>query len=105
MRKVRSKEFGAVLVGKLTLEFFSNDDENLKNRNIQSMMKELRKEENVSICSLGNWLENPERGELVFSVVAATRDQAQAIYDRVTKFIDNHSIGRIISDDFRLEEL
>lgn len=105
MKKIRNKEFGAVAVGKLNLEFFGNTDENLKTRALQQVCKDLRREENVSILSLGAWLEDPEKGELIFSAVAATPDQARAVVERVTKFIDENATGRIINDEIHVEDL
>jgi hypothetical protein len=93
MKKHRSIDRPVAFVGKVVFEFFNNEDEDFKNRSLKSLVKELRKEFNVS-CVLveEHEVENPERGTLVVSLCAVTHDSGKAP-------------ARILSDQFEEAEI
>ena len=100
MSKRNRTEFPVFFCGKVVFEFYNNDDENLKRRSLTSLCKELRKDFNVSATAIEeNFLENPERGTVIFSIASTSKALGKEHADKVLKFLDSHAIGRIISDN------
>ena len=94
-----------VLAGKVVLEFFNNDDSNWKARTMQALLKSIRKEFNISCVTIEEgYLENPERGILVYSLVAQTKDQAGEANDKFLAFLDKNALGRISSNESEYNE-
>jgi uncharacterized protein YlxP (DUF503 family) len=92
--------------GKITFEFFNNDDEEFKARTLKSLAKEVRKELNVSCLPVEEGeVENPERGTLVIAVVAAHHDQGKAFLDKALAFLDGKAPARILLEDFEEAEI
>ncbi len=101
MSKRRSPDQPVCFFGKVTFEFFNNDDEEFKVKTLRSLAKELRKEINVSCLAVDEGeVENPERGTLVVSVVATHHDQGKATLDKVLAFLDGKAPARISAEDF-----
>lgn len=96
----------AYLCGHLVLEFFNNDDVDFKNTAIRRLIKDMRKEINVSVVSIQDTtLDNPERGALLVAIAAHSKSQGQSIVDQVLKFVDANSPGRLVSDEWINEEI
>ncbi len=105
-KKRRSPDRPVCFFGRVTLEFFNNDDEDFKLRTLKSLTKELRKELNVS-CQLieEGEVENPEKGTLVISCVSRNHDQGKALVDRCLAFLDGKAPARILLEDFEQAEM
>jgi len=104
--KRRSPDRPVCFYGKVTFEFFNNDDEEFKVRTLRSLAKELRKEINVSCLLVEEGeVENPERGTLAVSCVALHHDQGKAVLDRVTAFLDGKAPARILVEKFEEAEV
>ncbi|KAJ8133963.1 hypothetical protein OY671_012823, partial [Metschnikowia pulcherrima] len=92
--------------GKITFEFFNNDDEEFKARTLKSLAKEARKEINISCLVVEEGeVENPERGTLVVSCVAANHDQGKSVLDRAMAFLDGKAPARISLEEFEEAEI
>ncbi len=104
--KRRSPDRPVAFFGKITFEFFNNDDEEFKQRTLKSLLKEARKEFNIS-CALveEHVVENPERGVFVVSLVAPSHESAKAQLDKVTAFFDGKAPARILAEDFEEAEI
>jgi hypothetical protein len=106
VRKKRVEDKPVAISGTVTFEFFNNDDEDFKIRELVRLAKELRKEINVSAVPFEmNAFENPERGAIAFSLVAANLEQGRAIQNKVLKFLDEHAPARIISEEIETTDL
>lgn len=92
--------------GKVTIDFFQNDDENWKKRALIQLIKAARKEWNVSLTDIEEsaWV-NTEKGVVVFSFVAKNQDQGQAMLQKFLSFLDENCQGRILSEDYQTQEL
>jgi uncharacterized protein YlxP (DUF503 family) len=104
--KRRSPDRPVAFFGKLTFEFFNNDDEEFKLRTLKSLAKEARKEFNVS-CALveEGEVENPERGTFVLSLVAASHDSGKAQLDKALAYFDEKAPARILLEEFEEAEI
>lgn len=104
--KRRSPDRPVCFFGKVTFEFFNNDDEEFKQRTLKSLSKEVRKEINISCLVVEEGeVENPERGTLVVSCVAVNHDQGKAVLDRVLAFLDGKAPARILLEEFEEAEI
>lgn len=104
--KRRSPDRPVCFWGKITFEFFNNDDEEFKVRTLKSLAKELRKEVNVSCAHVEEGeIENPERGTLVIGAVAPHHDQGKALLDKALAFLDGKAPARIAAEDFEEAEI
>lgn len=89
-----------VFWGKLRLEFFNNDDENLKRRSLQSLVKESRRELHLSCLSVEeNRIENPEKGTLIFSFCAKNQEEGNLHLQKVLAYFDQNAPARIVSEE------
>jgi uncharacterized protein YlxP (DUF503 family) len=92
--------------GKVTFEFFNNDDEEFKVKTLRSLAKELRKEINLSCLLVDEGeVENPERGSLVIAAVATHHDQGKAVLDKALAFLDGKAPARILVEEFEEAEI
>jgi hypothetical protein len=100
MSKLRSPDRPAAFWGKVVFEFFNNDDENLKRRNLLSLAKDAKKELGISALPVEEHrVENPERGSLVFSFCARNAEEGQVHLQKVLAFFDENALGRMISEE------
>lgn len=101
MSKQRSVDKPVAFYGKVVFDFFNNEDEEFKARSMKSLAKEIRKELNVSCVVIEeHMVENPERGALALAVCAGSHDQAKAMLNKVTAYLDEKAPARILSDEF-----
>jgi uncharacterized protein YlxP (DUF503 family) len=99
--KRRAPDQPVCFFGRVTFEFFNNDDEDFKVRTLKSLAKELRKEINVSCIPVEeSEVANPERGTLVVGCVASGHAQGKSVLDRVLAFLDGKAPARIVVEDF-----
>ena len=92
--------------GKITFEFFNNDDEEFKLRTLKSLAKEVRKEFNISCLPIEEGeVANPERGTLVVACVATRHDHGKALLDKTLAFLDGKAPARILLEDFEEAEI
>ncbi len=104
--KRRSPDHPVAFFGKITFEFFNNDDEEFKLRTMRSLMKEARKEFNVSCVLVEDGeVENPERGTLAVAMVAVSHTSGKEQLDKVLTFFDGKAPARILLEDFEEAEL
>lgn len=104
--KRRSPDKPVAFFGKITFEFFNNDDEDFKLRTMKSLMKEARKEFNVSCVLVEEGeVENPERGTFAVAVVAPNHESGKAQLDKVLAYFDGKAPARILLEDFEEAEL
>ena len=91
--------------GKITYEFFNNDDEALKIRSLKGLCKTMRKDFNISCLPVEeNILTNPERGFLVFSFCASGKEQGKIQLDKILAALENIP-ARIIADQIDSADL
>lgn len=92
--------------GKVTFEFFNNDDEEFKVRTLKNLAKEARKKFNISCTPVEQHeVENPEHGALVISLAAASHERGMAELDKVLRYLDEKSPARIINEEFDRDEI
>ncbi len=104
--KRRAPDHPVCVFGKVTFDFFNNDDEEFKVRTLRSLAKEVRKEISVSCLLVEEGeVENPERGSLALSLVAANHDQGRAVLDKALAFFDGKAPARITAEDFEEAEI
>jgi uncharacterized protein YlxP (DUF503 family) len=104
--KRRPPDHPVCFFGKVVFEFFNNDDEEFKARTLKSLAKEVRKEVNISCLAVEEGeVENPERGVLAVSCVAASHDQGKAALDRALAYLDGKAPARILVEDFEEAEI
>jgi uncharacterized protein YlxP (DUF503 family) len=104
--KRKSPDHPVAFFGKVTLEFYNNDDEEFKVRTLKNLAKELRKEFNVSCTPVeSHQVENPEHGTLVISMGAASHERGMAEMDRVMKYLDEKAPARILNEEFDKAEI
>ena len=104
--KRRSPDRPVCFYGKIVFEFFQNDDEDFKQRSLKSLAKEARKELNISCLPIEEGLfENPERGSLTVSCVAANHAQGKALLDRCLAFFDEKAPARIVFEEIEEAEI
>lgn len=104
--KRRSPDKPVAFFGKVTFEFFNNDDEDFKLRTLKSLAKEARKEFNVSLSLIEEGeVENPERGTYVLALASSSHDAGKAQLDKVLAFFDGKVPARILLEDFEEAEI
>ena len=105
-QKRRAPDHPVCFVGRVVFEFYNNDDEDFKVRTLRSLAKDVRKEANVSCMLVEDVeVENPERGVLVLSAVAANHHQGKEILDKALAFLDGKAPARIFAEDFMEAEI
>jgi len=105
-RRRHSPDRPVAFFGKVTLEFFNNDDEDFKRRTLKSLAKEARKQFNVSCAPVEEGeVENPERGTFALSVVAGNYHSGKALLDQVLAFFDGSAPARILLEEFEEAEI
>ncbi len=104
--KRRSPDRPVAFFGKLTFEFFNNDDEEFKLRTLKSLAKEARKEFNLS-CTLveEGEVENPERGTFALSLTAANPESGKNQLNKILAFFDEKAPARILLEEFEQAEI
>jgi uncharacterized protein YlxP (DUF503 family) len=106
VKKRKSPDQPLCVHGKVTFEFFNNDDEEFKLRALRSLAKEVRKEFNVSCLPVEeSMVENPERGTLVIALCAGSHEQAGNTLDRILAFFDGKAPARILLEEFERTEI
>lgn len=106
MKRRSSPDQPVCFFGRLTFEFFNNDDEEFKVKTMRSLAKEVRKELNVSCIAIDEGtVENPERGALTLALVAADHDQGKALLDKTIAWFDGKAPARIMLEEFDEAEL
>jgi len=105
-QKRRQPDRPEAFYGKVTFEFYNNEDEEFKGRALKNLAKEARKEFNVSCTPVETHdVENPEEGALVISLVAANHERGMAELDRLLKYLDEKAPARIINEEFDRDEI
>lgn len=105
MKKRINKTFGAWLAGRVVLEFFNNEDEQFKQNTLKQLVKAARKEFNVAATAVDdNFVENPERGVIVYAATGIDADSARATAEKFLAYIDTNAIGRIVDEERRVED-
>lgn len=106
MDKRRTKATPVCITGCVHFEFFNNEDENFKIRELVRLAKAMRKELNISALPYEmNIIENPERGAIAFSLVAANLEQGRIMQNKALEFMDTHAPARILSEEIETMEL
>lgn len=104
--KRRSPDRPVAFFGKVTFEFFNNEDEDFKVRTLQSLAKEARKTFNLSCVTVEEGqVANPERGTLVLAVAAQSHEKGKEHLDKVLAFFDEKAPARILLDEFEEAEI
>lgn len=104
--KRRSPDRPVAFFGRLTFEFFNNDDEDFKRNSLKALIKEARKEFNLSCVLVEEGeVENPERGTFALSMVANSHDAGKAHLDKVLAFFDGKAPARILLEEFEEAEI
>lgn len=104
--KRRSPDHPVTFYGKVTLEFFNNEDEDFKSRALKNLAKDVRKEFNVSCTPVETHkVEDPEHGALVISLVAVNHERGMAELDKVLRYLDEKAPARIINEEFDRDEI
>lgn len=102
MGKRKSPDRPVCFCGKITFEFFNNEDENFKVRALKALAKEARKEFNISCLPVEQYeVENPERGSLMISLCAPVHDAGKAQLDKVLLYFDEKAPARIVFEEFQ----
>lgn len=105
-RSRRSPDQPVCFFGKVTFDFYNNDDEDFKQRSLKRLAKEVRKEINISCIQVEmGEVVNPGRGTLVLAGVAALPSQGKAILDKAMAFLDGKAPARIELEDFLEAEI
>ncbi|NUM89238.1 MAG: DUF503 family protein [Bdellovibrionales bacterium] len=105
-RRVGSTHRPVCIYGRVVLEFFGNEDESFKNSEMLRLVKALRKELPVSAVNVEEqYVENPERATLVFSLVGPTIDHARRLQDEVLKFLDEMAPARLIDEEIQAVDI
>ena len=106
MRKRRVQDAPVCIAGTVSFEFFNNDDEEFKVRELMRLAKTIRKDFNVSCIPFEmNMMENPERGALAFSLVAANLERARNVQNKVLEYLDRNAPARILGEEIQTLEL
>lgn len=106
MSKRRSPDRPVALHGKIVFEFFQNDDEDFKRKALKDLCRDARKELNVSCTPIEeHQVENPELGAMALALCAANHEQAKALLDKFTAFLDAKAPGRIIHEEIEASEI
>lgn len=101
-RKRRSPDHPVCFYGKVVFEFFSNDDEEFKQKSLNHLSKEVRKQWNISCSPVEDQeVENPERGVLALSIIAPSHERAQKVLDEVLRHFDANAPARIVDEDIQ----
>ncbi len=87
-----------VAAAKLVLDFYGNDEVTEKRAQLKLLIKNVRKEFNVSISEVEDF-DDPERCVLGLSLCAAERDEARAKLTQVAKHIDETSFARVVTEE------
>ena len=104
--KRRSPDRPVAFFGKVTFEFFNNDDEEFKLRTMKSLLKEVRKELNVSCVLVEEGeVENPERATIALAVAAKDHGSGKEQLNKLLAFFDGKVPARILMEDFEEAEL
>jgi uncharacterized protein YlxP (DUF503 family) len=99
-----SPQIPAYICGKIRLDYYQNPLEEFKQTDLKDLCKGLRKEFNISASPSHEQLfANPEQGHIVIAFVATNMERAKEAKDKITKYIDAHSSGRI-GDETYIEE-
>jgi uncharacterized protein YlxP (DUF503 family) len=102
----RSPDRPVCFFGRVTFDFFNNDDEDFKQRSLKSLAKEVRKELNISCIPIEEGeVMNPERGTLVLAGVASRPALGKAVLDKAMAFLDGKAPARISLEDFDEAEI
>ncbi|MGZ3653167.1 MAG: DUF503 family protein [Bdellovibrionota bacterium] len=102
----RSPDRPVCFFGKVTFDFFNNDDEDFKQRTLKSLAKEVRKELNISCIQIEEGeVANPERGTLVIAGVAPRPEQGKNVLDKAMAYLDGKAAARIVLEDFEEAEI
>ncbi len=106
MSKRHAPDRPVCFFGKVTFEFFNNDDEEFKAKTMRSLAKELRKEFNVSCLSVDTGeVENPEQATLVLAAVATHHQQGKALLDKALAYLDGKAPARILTEEIEEAEI
>lgn len=100
----KSSGHASFVVGKVVFEFWSNEDESLRNRTLRDLAKELHLKLNVSAHPILDSV-NLERSEIVFAGAADNEAGARALAKEVMEFLETNSSARIIHDSWIVEEI
>lgn len=106
MKKRKSPDRPVSFHGKVVFEFFSNEDEEFKQKALRDLSREVRKEFNVSCLPIEeHMVENPERGALALSLCAASHDQGKSVLDKILAHFDAKAPARIVAEEIQESEI
>ncbi len=106
MHKRRIQDAPVCITGTVTFEFFNNDNEEFKIRELVRLAKAIRKDMNISCVPFEmNMMENPERGAVAFSFVAANLEQGRSVQNKVLEYLDKNAPARILGEEIETLEL
>lgn len=91
-----------VAVGKIVLDFYNNDDLNLKRKHLQQLCDEVRKKFNMSLLEVAEF-DDTEKCVLGFAVVIPESwktVQAHKFVEKICKTIDTTAFARVIVEDW-----
>ncbi len=88
-------------VGKIILDFFNNEKISVKQKTLERLCKDIRREFNVSAMEVED-LEDPERCVVGFAAVFPEtwpEVKAQRFLEKICKQIDATSVARVTAED------
>lgn len=86
----------------IKIEFWLNDDENLRNRTLQKVAKDLKTNFNIAVTH-GEESNNPEVGTLYLATVALGSEAVKNQARKIMTYLESNTPGRIIADDWLVE--
>lgn len=89
-------------VGRIVLDFYNNDNNALKHREIEKLCKDLRKKFNLSVLEVADF-DDPERCIIGFAAVIPetwTSTSAQNFVQKICKTIDETAFARVVVEDW-----
>ena len=90
--------------GRIVLDFYNNDDVNLKRRQLAKLCEDLRRKFNLSALEVDDF-EDPERCVIGFAAVIPANwktSSAQSFLETICKTIDTTSFARVMAEDVNL---
>jgi len=88
--------------GHIILDFYGNDLERVKHRELENLAKSLRRKFNISMLEVDDY-DDPERCVLGFSLVMPSNwseERAQEFVQKVCTTLDQEAFTRVTLEDF-----
>jgi uncharacterized protein YlxP (DUF503 family) len=90
-----------VAAGRITLDFYNNENLTLKHKNLEKLCKDLRKKFNVSALEVDEF-DDPEKCVLGFSATIPSHwksTAAKGLIETICREIDNTAFARVVLED------